>query len=377
MTELRGIAWEHPRGIGGVRAASEEWVRTAPQHRVHWEPRSLRSFGDTPIADLARGRDLVIVDHPNMAAAVGSGAVLALDDLIDPSVLGGLEDRFVGSSWSSYRVEGRHCALPIDAAAQVSAFRPDLIARPPSSWPGVLELADEGRVLWPGVAVDAFSSLCTLLAQRGQPLSSGAGAPDQEVLGETLALLRRLVARQPRDALTMNPIAVAEELATGERFLYSPLLFGYTNYSRVGFRPNRVAYRDIPDAALGGSLLGGAGVAVSADSRDPYAAASLAVHLASDETQRGAWFAGGGQPARIEAWDDDELDERTLGFFSGTRRSIESAWVRPAHARWPEVQSRIAPLITEHLAGALPEASLIDTITDSVSILGESVDADH
>lgn len=56
-------------------------------------------------------------------------------------------------------------------------------------------------------------------------------------------------------------------LSEGDTFAYCPLLFGYASYAQDRFRPQRLAFSDMP--ALGthgplGSTLGGTGIAVSA-----------------------------------------------------------------------------------------------------------------
>ena len=50
----------------------------------------------------------------------------------------------------------------------------------------------------------------------------------------------------PPECLTLNPIEVAERLAEGDHYAYAPLLFGYTNYSRPGYRAHRLRYVDMP-----------------------------------------------------------------------------------------------------------------------------------
>ncbi len=104
--------------------------------------------------------------------------------------------------------------------------------------------------------------------------------------------------------LDEDPIQTAERLSTDDRWCYAPLAFGYTNYSRAGFRPHRIAYTDMPagPGGVAGSCLGGAGIAVSAFAADREAAVAHAFWLASAEVQRGVYYASGGQPANLAAW---------------------------------------------------------------------------
>ena len=54
---------------------------------------------------------------------------------------------------------------------------------------------------------------------------------------------------------TMNPIGAYEWLANRNDKSYVPYLYGYSNYSREGFRPHRVDVRDAPTHA--GNRVGG------------------------------------------------------------------------------------------------------------------------
>jgi multiple sugar transport system substrate-binding protein len=255
----------------------------------------------------------------------------------------------------------------MDAAAQVAAFRPDLIAAPPRDWPAVLELAREGRVLWPAKPIDAFSSLVTVAANAGAlPMQEdGVFLHPSDALA-AFDLLHELAAHVPSRNLRQNPIEVADELATGDRWAYSPLLFGYTNYSRARFRDNRLRFVDIPRGARGvsGALLGGAGIVVSARASDPDAAIDHAFWLASADVQRGSYFDGGGQPGNAVAWDDDRTNELTLDFFRGTRATLEGAYLRPRHAAYVAFQDAASPLVTRVLCGELSDVDAVDKMNE-------------
>ncbi|HTX00254.1 MAG TPA: hypothetical protein VMD59_15845, partial [Acidimicrobiales bacterium] len=145
MTALRGITWDHPRGLSPLLALAAGGGRRGDID-VDWSARSLQAFGDLPPAELAGNYDLLVIDHPHVPLAAGEGLLVALDgDRVggerdgDERVgderdgderdgeLAALAARSVGRSHDSYRFMGRQWALAIDAAAQVSAHRPDLI----------------------------------------------------------------------------------------------------------------------------------------------------------------------------------------------------------------------------------------------------------
>ena len=60
-------------------------------------------------------------------------------------------------------------------------------------------------------------------------------------------------------------------------------------------------------------------------------------------------------PGHRSAWDDPELDALAGGFYSGTRASIERAWVRPRDDWWPVFQLEAGSLLTDNLLDGDPE----------------------
>jgi multiple sugar transport system substrate-binding protein len=103
------------------------------------------------------------------------------------------------------------------------------------------------------------------------------------------------------------------------------------------------------DGVPRGAVLGGAGLAVSAASAEPEAAARFAAWASGGEAQHDIVARTGGQPGHRSAWDDPELDAISGGFYSGTRASIDNAWVRPREEWWPELQLDAGRLLTENL----------------------------
>lgn len=358
---LRGMTWDHPRGVDGLRACAELLL-----HRhgvaVQWEARSLLAFGDQHVADFAHDFDLMVIDHPHVPDAAAAGALLPLDALPQ---LAQLERESVGRSHESYRYGGTQWALGVDAAAQVSAFRPDRCDGAPVFWSDALELAHTGVVLWPYKPVDAFSTFTTLMAQRGTPLAQPDRFLDRDVAREVLEFMIELADAVPAWCADANPIDVAEALvgATdhGDNYQVGVALFGYTNYSRPGFRQQLLAYDDLPsfDGQSAGSTLGGAGIAVSASSRHPELAIAVAATLAGAEAQVGPYTAGGGQPGNLRAWRSEADNAATHGFFRNTLRTLERAWVRPRVLGWPELQFALSHLVRDAtLARRVSDATL-------------------
>ncbi|MCL8025492.1 extracellular solute-binding protein [Nocardioides bruguierae] len=365
-TTLRGITWEHPRGFDCQVAAAAAYERLTGV-RVVWEQRSLQAFADAPLDDLTARYDLLVIDHPHVPLAAAHGLLAPLDGHGHDEALAALAGTSVGAGHASYAHGGHQYGLATDSAAQVAVRRPDLLADRPEGWDEVLDLAAEGRVLWPAKPIDAWSSLCTLAANRGTPVGATPGTfLDDEDAAPVLDLLHRLAERVPGWCLEANPIEVAEALSGGRpdadpRWAYAPLAYGYTNYGRPGFRPHRLRYEDIPAGPRGvaGSQLGGAGVAVSARASDPDAARAYALWVASPQVQAGVYYDAGGQPGYAPAWDDDRLNADSWDFFRGTRRTLEQAWVRPRTAGFIELQDTVSPWVTATLRGELDDATLL------------------
>jgi multiple sugar transport system substrate-binding protein len=361
---LRGMTWDHPRGVDGLRA-SDDLLLERHDVTVEWEARSLLAFGDQHVADFARDFDLLVIDHPHVPDAVEAGALLPLDTLPE---LDDLARESVGRSHESYRYRGAQWALGVDAAAQVCAFRPDLVDGAPVFWSDVLELARTGTVLWSYKPVDAFSTFATLLAQRGAPLGRPGRFVDRAVAAEVLDFLGELAAVVPGWCRDANPIDVAEALAgdgAGDGdYSVGVALFGYTNYSRPGFRPHLLAYDDLPslDGRSAGSTLGGAGIAVSASTRHPELARAAAATLAGAEAQSGPYTSGGGQPGNLRAWRSEAANAATHGFFRNTLRTLERAWVRPRVQGWPDLQLALSHLVRDAVIARRVDDTVLDRI---------------
>ena len=373
-TILRGMTWDHPRGYDPLVACSAIWeARTGV--RIGWERRSLQDFESLPVAELAERYDLIVIDHPHVGQITRERCLLPLDGVID---VGTPEKDYVGASLASYRWAGHLWALPIDAAAQVQAWRPDRLARPPASWKAMLELAAAGAVLCPLRPPHDLMALFTLSALSGSP----ARVDDSELLepaGATIAyeLLRELTALIDPACLAMDPIAVLDRMSHPDSAcVSSPLIYGYVSYSRVGdeTRAGRespgqraaIAFDDllplVPGLPPTGAVLGGTGIAVSARSRHARAAVEFACWVAGPEAQCGPYLEGGGQPASAAAWHHAAAHAAALGFYRNTRATLEGAWLRPRHAGYMRFQHVAAERLRDALDSAEPARSAITAL---------------
>jgi multiple sugar transport system substrate-binding protein len=346
LIELKGMTWDHVRGHDCLVHSNDLLIHKCGIS-ITWDARSLLAFGDQHISEFYNDYDLMIIDHPHVPDAVHADAVIAFEDLVTPTQLDLLEATSVGESHDSYLYKGKHWALAIDTAAQVSAFRPDKADRSPVFWYEVFELAKQKQLLWAHKPVDAFSTFATLMAQKDAPLEGNAHFINQETALDVLEFMVELASLVPDFCATSNPIDIAEVLSGGDDFAYGVCMYGYSNYSRKGFRKNTLIYDDLPsfDGKATGSQLGGAGVAVSSKSKNPKAAAEAAMLLSLPEIQATTYGLGGGQPGNLIAWKDNVLNGVSHNFFRNTLRTLENAWVRPRVLGWPDVQYQSSLII--------------------------------
>jgi multiple sugar transport system substrate-binding protein len=364
-TKLHGMTWDHPRGLDCL-TASDKAIEKLTGVSIDWKARSLLDFGDQPLIEFYQDYDLIILDHPHVPDAVVAKTIIPFDELLTAQELLHLSTSSVGPSHDSYIYHGKQWALAIDAAAQVSAYRPDLIQTPPTLWDEVLSYAKEGKLLWPYKPVDAVCSFATLMAQFGSPLCSTDNFIDKSTAERAINFMIELSQSVPSFCATSNPIEIAERLAEGSDYAVGVCMFGYSNYSRKNFRNNLLKYYQIPsfDGLARGSILGGAGVGISSASKNPELAARVAMALCSPEIQVGDYLTGGGQPGDVSVWKDAGANALTADFFANTLSTLEGAWVRPRILGWPELQFSVGNLLSKILNTKVFSAQDLQAIED-------------
>lgn len=338
---LQGITWDHPRGLAPLEKSIARYKAVRPDVEIVWTARSLRDFGEMPLEELSRRFDMIVFDHPFVGQAARLGLLADIAPHIDAPARRWLDEGALGASWASYQWLGGVYGLPIDAAAQVAAWRPDLLARaglhPPGAFAQLLPFAQRLRDhgLWmaiTGCPTDAICHLMSLLANLGHPAAARRGVFVEADAG--VAALERLKALADvchPDSPAMNPIQTLDRMNAEDEIAYVPYAFGYTNYAREGLR-RRIRFGDIVaagDRGCMGALLGGAGLGVTTRCADVAAATAYGLFLCHPDYQRGPYFADGGQPGMLQAWLDPACDAATDGFFSGTLRTLTSAYLRP------------------------------------------------
>lgn len=368
---LKGLTWDHPRGLTPLVGGAPEYQKQRPDVTIHWDKRTLREFGEAPIEQYLDRYDLLIVDHPFVGFAARHDALVNLA----PFLTAEEKERFiadsVGPSWESYWYAGGLWALPIDAAAQVASYRPDLLASLSPAVPETLEqVIDLGRVArttgrWivlPACSTDAISLFFTLTADLGHPIPEETDVfVEETVAHEVLGRLHSLVALAHPKSVDWNPIDVYNFMTATSDGVYCPYCFGYSNYSRAGRSPT-LKFTNAPAAGQPGcvgTILGGTGVAVSRRSRHAQEAIAYAKWLTTPQHQAGRYFQEGGQPASLAAWTDPEVDAAAGQFFSGTLLTLKMSYLRPRFDGFVRFFELAGIGINRCLRGTVDDASLV------------------
>lgn len=355
------MAWDHPRALNPLRAISAEWQQSRDL-TVSWEARPLKAFEDQPLQELASAFDLVLMDYPFVGTAAQSGLIAPVDDWVDAAYLRDQAEHSVGPSYPSYTWSGRQWALAIDAATQVSAVRMDLLdaaglEHPPQTWSGVAELTHELKdgPLRIAMPLNPNHSYCAFLSVGLAMLGKGFWPKGEQVDRETalaaLEFLRELAADLHPMSQTSDPIAISDRMAQSDEILFVPLIFGYSNYARPGFRRHRLRFGNAPRGEHGhiGSVLGGVGIALSALSPQRELAADLARLLVSAEVQSGLYVQSGGQPGHGAAWDSVAANALVDNFFFATRETMDQAFLRPRVPGHRQFQEEAGFLVHRHI----------------------------
>ena len=342
---LSGITWRHTRGFLPMVATAQRYTERHPEVDITWRMRSLQAFADQSIEALAQKFDLLVIDHPSIGEAAHQRLFVPLDEHLQAAFLRDQTENSVGASHSSYHYAGHQWALATDAATPVAAMRPDVLEKrgftPPQTWDDLLELARAGLVVFAGLPLDCLMHWYTFCVNEGQtPFAEPAdkGIVNTSVGLAALEAIRELTDLCGPESIQRNPIAAYEALSESDLYAYSPLAYGYANYSRRGYAQFRLQFgepvkrRNVPLH----TTLGGAGLAVSArllaEPEKLQVALNYAQFVASAKTQTGIYTQSGGQAGHRAAWLDGENNALFDRYFSNTLPALDRAFVRPRHA---------------------------------------------
>ncbi|MGJ7033176.1 extracellular solute-binding protein [Niabella hirudinis] len=353
---LKGITWDHSRGMVPLQAAAQRFGELHPNVQVVWEKRSLQAFADYSIEKLTEIYDLLIIDHPWVGSASVTNCVLPLNEYLPEAFLKELQQHSVGASHSSYYYDGGQWALAIDAATPVASMRADLLLQQavvPQTWEEVMVIAAKGRAAAPAIPIDLLMNFYTFcrahggnLFKDGEVIASGTGVAVLNTMKAFYGLLDHRF-------FSMNPIGVAEAMSNTDDYWYCPFAYGYSNYSRRHYSGQLLTYTNV--VTFNGqplqTTLGGTGIAVSAYSNHQSVAVDFAQFVCAPEWQQTEYILTGGQPGYDFGYDDVLNNQVCNGFFENTRATLENAYVRPRYHGYLHFQDAGGFYIREYLKG--------------------------
>lgn len=350
MQVIKALTWDHPRGYNALAAASKLPDVIAAGLDIHWDKQPLEGFESHPIADLCARYDLVVLDHPHVGEAISGDCLLSLEEVFGAEAVVELAKASIGPSLTSYRFAGKHWALPLDAATQVMALRPDLSDGVPVTWDDVLCLSQKsGKVALSLAGPHACLSFLSIAAAFGElPAEEDPDILVSENVGrQVYDLMAELAARSPASVRHKNPIGILGHMAGNDDVALCPLVYGYVNYAAPqSGKP--LASHNAPRAAVGsrpGSTLGGTGIGISRRAHVTSAFKAHLLWLMSREAQSGFIPDHEGQPSRRDAWHDERVNRRWGNFYRNTADTLEQAYVRPRHDGYIAFQGKASTLL--------------------------------
>jgi multiple sugar transport system substrate-binding protein len=353
MKRYHALTWDHPRGYNALAAAADK-ARAEGLVDIVWDKQPLEGFESHPIADLCARYDLVVLDHPHVGEAVAENCLRPLEEVLGAVTLEQIGAATIGPCLESYHYQGKTWALPLDAATQVMALRPDLVGSPPRTWKEVVDLSwSTGKVALSLAGPHAVLSFLSIAAAYGEE----AGRQGHQLVTEETGLIvydlmSLLASRSPASARGLNPIGILGHMAAHDDVALCPLIYGYVNYA-APIEGSALRFHNAPVASRGGrpgSTLGGTGIAVS---RRCEMTPELIEHLSwlmGQEAQAGFIPAHDGQPSRRSAWADEAVNGRWGQFYRNTAATLESAYVRPRFNGYIRFQTEASALLRDCFA---------------------------
>lgn len=363
---LKGITWNHSRGIVPLQAASQRFHELHPNIEIQWEKRSLQEFADYPIEKLTQFYDLLIIDHPWTGTAAALECVLPLNEYLPVDFLKNLSDNSVGQSHQSYNYNNKQWALAIDGASPVASYRPDLFEKfdekIPETWTELLILAQKGKVAVPAIPIDLLMNFYTFcIACGNEPFKNNTAVIDAETGSNALKTMKQLYALVATSMFNNNPIDVANLMVTTDDYWYCPFAYCYSNYSRKGYGNNILQYGNT--VTINGqellTTLGGTGISVSRYCQNKETALDFLQMLCSPKWLAGEYILTGGQPGYTFGWEDGLNNLLTNNFFKESLPVIERSFVRPRYHGYLYFQDLAGEPIQQYLMGKIGDEGMV------------------
>lgn len=369
MKRLKGITWNHTRGLLPMVATAQRFTELNPEIEISWEKRSLQEFADASIEDLARRFDLMVIDHPWTGFGANTNVILPLSDYLSPEYIKDQEINTVGKSYGSYVFNNKLWALPIDAATPVASARVDLLEKQglkvPQTYDELLALAQKGLVAFAGIPVDVLMSFYSYCCSLGEaPFQSEEQVISPETGKKALQMFRELAQLMDKANFNRNPIQVYEAMVNSDEIAYCPFAYGYSNYSRTGYSKNLLHFYDLVrlnDQPMISSL-GGTGLAVSSFSEHIPEAIKYAEFTASSQVQQTIFVDNGGQPGHLQAWKNERINALTHDYFINTLPALERAFLRPRYYGHMYFQDHAGDAVRDYLMKGGDENAVLEEL---------------
>lgn len=369
MTILKGITWNHTRGLLPMVATAQRFTELHPNIEITWEKRSLQEFADASIEDLAKRFDLLVIDHPWTGFGAHTNAILPLSDHLSAEYIKDQELNTVGRSYESYVFSNKLWALPIDAATPVAAARLDILEKKglkvPQTYDDLLALAKKGLVAFAGIPVDVLMSFYQYCCSLGEaPFQSEEKVISTETGKKALQMFRELAQLIDPANFNRNPIQVYEAMVNSDAIAYCPFAYGYSNYSRTGYSKNLLHFYDLVRLNNNPmiSSLGGTGLAVSSFSKNIPEAIQYAEFTGSSNVQQNIFADNGGQPGHLQAWKSDRVNALTHDYFKNTLPALERAFLRPRYAGHMYFQDHAGDVVRDYLMNGGDEELVLEVL---------------
>lgn len=371
MKKLKGITWNHTRGLLPMVATSQRFTELNPDIEISWEKRSLQEFADASIEDLAKRFDLLVIDHPWTGFGADTKAILPLSDYLSAEYIKDQKINTVGRSYGSYVFSDKLWALPIDAATPVASARLDILEKNdlkvPENYDDLLALAKKGLVAFAGIPVDVLMSFYMYCCSLGEaPFQSQEKVISKETGKKALQMFRELAQLIDPANFNRNPIQVYEAMVNSDEIAYCPFAYGYSNYSRIGYSKNLLHFYDLVklnDQPMISSL-GGTGLAVSSFSQHIPEAIQYAEFTGSSQVQQNIFADNGGQPGHLQAWKSGRINGITHDYFKNTLPALERAFLRPRYSGHMYFQDHAGDVVRDYLMNGGKEELVLEKMNE-------------
>ena len=338
-------------------------VTAVPWDAAHDKIATAIAGGQTP--------DVSMIGTTWMGEFAATGALDPTPDMIDPS-------GFFEGAWETTNVGGTNYGVPWYVETRVLYYRTDLAPEPPSDWAALTAMAEDavaaganyGVNLQPG-QTGAWQTFLPFAWQAGAELTNEDFTEftlDSPEMVEALTYYQSLFTAglAPTDLPqgSVEPDFMAGKIAS---FVSGPWHVGIlTDLDEAGME--NVALTTLPAGEREASFIGGANLAVFADTGNRDAAWKFVEWLSRPEVQVAWYEAVNDLPSVASAWEDAAIaDDPYLNVFG---EQLESALAPPSIPTWEEVASVIDTELERLCKSGADPQEVATTIQQQATAIG-------